>query len=484
MEKMSIKKNVFYNSIYTILNIVFPLITFPYASRCLLAEGMGKVAFYTAVSNYAMILGSLGISTYGIRKVAQEKENKENLTKTVSELFLLNMFFSICVFFVLLLLSFVVPKLRSDFNLLIINCIYILLAPLGLDWAYSGLEQYKYITLRSFVCKFISLVLLFIFVHDASDYVVYAMVIAFSGASAWIINFVHIRKFITKPYLSRKFEFKVHIKPMLLLFSSLLAVNIYTNVDTIMLGVIAGDKQVGYYTVATKVKTVMLALVNAISAVLLPRMSIFFRNGEYSLFKQTINKSISTIFCIAIPCTIFFEISAVEIINILGGPGYDDSIVCMQIMMPILLISGFSNITGNQILIPCGNEKIFMIAVVCGAIVNIFMNALLMPKYCAIGAAIATVVAEVVQMSVQTWGAKKYLKNNINYKYIFKIIAISIVIGLIISRIDICLDISNVYALFGIKCVGYFGGYVVFLILTQDAIIINFPNKKLIRINK
>ena len=451
---------------------------FSYASRCLMAEGMGRVSFYTSVANYALMLGSLGISTYGIRKVAQSRSDIKHLTKIIEELFLLNVFFTSCVVCILLIISFFVPRLNEDLGLLSINCLYVMLAPLGMDWAYSGLEQYRYITIRSFICKLCSLILLFLLVHDKNDYFIYACIVVFAATSSWIINFVHIRKFISSIYGISEIGFRQHIKPMLLLFSSLLAVSIYTNVDTIMLGFIGSDEQVGYYTVATRIKSVLLSLVNSVSAVLLPRMSFYLKNGDEDLFKSTVKRSISVIFFMAVPVMVFFEISAKEAIFILGGEGYEPAIIIMQIIMPILIISGFSNITGNQILIPQGKDFAFMQAVSFGAVIDIILNVIFMPRLLAVGAAIATLLAEVVQMSIQVRHSKEYLRKNVDYLYIFKLIIFSTIIGTLVSLLLLKVLIVENYVLgFALKGILFFGLYGILLFVTKDRIFVELLNE-------
>lgn len=472
IKEKSIKESIVFNMMYTFFNLAFPLISFPYAARCLLADGMGIVSFYSSIANYAVVIGAMGISTYGIRKVAQVRNSKAILTKTIEELFLLNEGISLFVVLVIIFCSFFVPRLRDSILLLTINCIYIAMAPFGLEWAFSGLELYKFIALRSFVFKIISLVLLFIVVHSPSDYIKYALIMTFSGAGSWIVNFIHIRKFVSSPFPLAKLSFRSHLKPMLLLFSSLLAVSIYTNVDIIMLGFIGGDRDVGYYVVATKIKMVLLALINSISTVLLPRMSFYVQNNSREQYQRIIKKSMGAIFEIAIPCVVFFEIAAVETIYLLGGEDYDRSVLCMQILMPILLISGFSNVVGNQILIPNGRDKAFLKAVTCGALCDIILNALLMPKYYAIGAATATLIAEIVQMSIQTYHATKELQGNVCFRRIVIIGLGSVCIGGITEAFIKTISLDSYVVNLLIKVIICGGLFIVMFLLQKESTLI------------
>ena len=473
MKTKSIKTNAVLNIIYTISNIIFPMITFPYVSRILLADGMGKVSFFTAVANYAVMIASLGISTYGIRATANVRNSKKELSKVTLELLIINFIATLAVIAVIITSIPFIEKFKADKVLLLINCCLIFCSSFSLNWLYSGLEQYSYITKRSIVFKLVSLILVFIFVHNIEDYNKYAAITVFSTSSSYLINLWYAKNFVSLRKV-KKLNFRKHLKPMLLLFASILAVNIYTNLDTVMLGFISGDREVGLYTIAVKIKWLLLSVVNAISAVLLPRLSYYLSQKKFDEFNKILKKSFSIILMISVPLTIFFIFEAKDSIIILGGADYINATPCMQIIMPILLISGFSNITGNQILIPMRKDACFMKAVTMGAIIDIGLNILLMPKLASIGAAIATLIAECVQMVVQLKYSFKYVKKNIDKKSIFKILIASFIssIILIISRSIIQFTYANVviraFLRIAIFAIIYFGSYWIILMLQKE----------------
>lgn len=428
LKNSSIKTNAVLNIIYKLSSLIFPLLVYPYVSRVLTSEYLGKVAFFNNLASYGLLIGSIGISTYGIRAVASVRDNKEKLSKTVSELLLLNSIITFVVIVVLGISAIGVSKFKSNSILFIITMAQIAIAPLSMDWLYSGLEQYGYITKRAIVFKVVSFVLIITFVHSRKDYAKYAFIMAVSCMGNYICNFLHSFKFVN--YRGKqKLQLARHLKPSLILFASLLAVSIYTSLDSLMLGFINGDNAVGLYDVAVKGKTVILSLINAISAVLLPRLSYYVAKDDSEQYAVTLQKSIKYILMIAVPLMVFFEIEAFDTINILGGSSYADAVLCMQILMPILVISGFSNITGNQILIPHGLDSCFTKAVACGAIIDLILNLIMMPKYSIYGAAIATLIAEIVQMSVQSFYSRKYLKGQIDVKDIIGILAVAVLSG-------------------------------------------------------
>lgn len=454
MKEKSVKRNALFNVIYTITNMLFPLITYPYVTRVLSATGMGKVSFFTSVSNYAVMIGSLGISTYGIRAVAKVRENKKELSKVATELFVLNSFITALVVVALVLSIHFVDKFSKEPMLLLINLVVIATAPFGLNWLYTGMEQYEYITKRTISLKTISVLMVFFLVKGKSDYPIYAVIMAFSSVGAYACNLIYSRNFVSFSFNNR-LNYRRHLVPMLLLFASILAVSVYTNLDTIMLGFINGDREVGLYTVASKVKWLLLSAVNAISAVLMPRLSNYISNHKTDKYNSMLKKSVSFIFLITVPLSIYFTIEAFDVVMLLGGSDYKDAVLCMQFLMPILVISGFSNVTGNQILIPKGKDYQFMRAVATGAIIDIILNMALMPRLAALGAAIATLIAELIQMGIQLHYSKREIAININYRTVINSVIAGGIAGgvVVITRLLVVNSFINLLltsAVFGI----------------------------------
>lgn len=481
MKIHSVKYNAIYNIIYTLSNIVFPLITFPYVSRILMATGNGKVNFFSSIATYGTTVASLGISTYGIRAVAKVRDDKNKLSKLTSELLIIN---SIGTFLVIgtLIASFAfVNKFQNELGLFVVTCLTILMSTIGMNWLYSGLEQYDYITRRSILFKFISLVLVFIFVRTKKDYLNYSIIMAFSTVGSYVLNFIYARKFINYKFNIFNMNLKKHMQPTLLLFSSILAVSIYTNLDTVMLGFYSGDRAVGLYTVAVKVKWLLLMLINALSAVLLPRLSKHVEENNLDTFRDIIKQSSDIIFFVSIPLTIFFMVTALDTIKLIGGSDYVSAAVCMQILMPILVISGFSNITGNQILIPFGKDKAFLYAVSTGALLNVIINIIILPKYGANGAAVATLIAEVSQMLIQSYFCRDVIKSAISLRSFMHYLSASVVAGFFILIMNMFYNSNPILNLLVYSII--FGCiYVTYLCLIRDRFVMSSLKKLNIRV--
>ncbi|OUO92926.1 flippase [Cloacibacillus sp. An23] len=421
MQQTSLRKNAILNIVYRLSSIVFPLITYPYVSRVLTTENMGRISFFSSLSNYMLLIGSLGIYTYGVRIVAQARDSRRDLSIIVKELLILNSAVTGVTLAVLIFFVVFTEKFQNNMSLFVISCLQIAMAPLGIEWLYGGLEQYGYIARRAISLKIASLILIFIFVKDKNDYVIYATITCIGYIANYLCNFIHSMKFIDWN-VNTKWQFKRHINSVLVLFASMLAINVYTNVNIIMLGIICGNRAVGLYDIASKGQLVLLSLINSVSSVLFPRLSYYLMTNDIKSYNAVLNESVSVILSIAIPIAAFFSLEARNIILVLGGEEYLPAANCMRILAPILIISGFSNITGNQILLPHGHDGAFMKAVSAGALVAIMLNLFFMPRYCFLGAAMVTLFAEFVQMSIQFIYSRKYLRNNVDLSEIIKII--------------------------------------------------------------
>lgn len=409
----TIKHNAIINSVMTVANVIFPLVTFPYVSRILGVEEMGNISFFSSVASYATIVSSLGISTYGIRACAQVREDKEKLSKTVEELVTINFIMTVITLVFVGFSAVIIPKFSQGRTLLIINCVGVALNVVGINWMYSALEQYDYIAIRSLLAKLFSMICVFSIIKTSEDCWKYAAITVLAASGSNILNLIHSRKFICwKMYDG--YHLRKHISSMLIMFSSTLAINIYTNLDTVMLGFVGNEHEVGLYTIAVKIKFVLLNIINSLSVVLLPRLSFYIAQNYLEKFNEALKRSIRIVLEMAIPFTVFFMIFAQESILILAGDDYLEAVPCMQITMPILIISGISNITGNQILIPNQQEKFFLRAVMLGAMVDLIFNILFIRYLGCVGVAIATLIAELTQTLYQIICSKRYLKDNVD----------------------------------------------------------------------
>lgn len=409
MKNKSLKKNAALNMVKTIMGLIFPLITFPYASRILQPSGLGKVNFAHSIISYFSMIAALGINTYAVREAAKLREDKAALTKFVKEILTINMTSTVIAYLLLSFTILFVPYF-SEYRVLLVVCSgTILFTTLGMDWLYTALEEFSYITIRSILFQFLSLILLFVFVHTQEDYLKYASISVISSVGSNICNFIHARKYIS---ITEKIKKTLchHLKPIFTLFAMSVAVSIYTALDTTMLGFIAGDEQVGFYTAATKINKIVLAVITAASAVLLPRLSYYISQHENEQFFNLSAKALNLIILLSLPCAVGLSLVARPVVLLLSGVSYESAIPVMQIMNPIIVAISLSGLIGIQIFMPLGKEKLTLVSVILGAVINFTLNLILIPKHGALGAGVATICAESSVTLFQLILARKYFE--------------------------------------------------------------------------
>lgn len=469
----SIKINFVMNSILTMSSFIFPLITFPYVSRILLPSGIGKVSLATSVITYFTMFAQLGIPTYGIRACAKVRDNRRELTKVSQELLIISIIMSAISYMILFILLFSVPKFRCEKELYVILSFTILLTAIGMEWLYKALEQYTYITMRSVIFKFIALIAMFFLVHKQTDYVVYGGITIFAASASNILNLFNAYKYINlKPV--GNYNFKRHIKPALIFFAMSCATTIYTNLDTVMLGFMTTDADVGYYNAAVKIKVILVSVVTSLGTVLLPRASYYIQMGELKEFRRITKKALNFVFLMAMPLMLYFIYFAKEGIFFLSGDNYVGAIIPMQMIMPTLLLIGITNILGIQILVPTGREKIVLYSEIVGAIVDVIINALLIPVYASTGAAIGTLIAEFAVFFVQIYILRDEILDAFRHIPYVKII-IALLFGSIISLGVKMLNVGCFFSLI-ISSILFFGPYGVVLLILKEELILEIFN--------
>lgn len=405
-QKKSLTLNILMNAILTMSQFLFPLLTFPYISRILLPAGMGKVSFATSVVSYFALFAQLGIPTYGIRACARVSDDKEALTRTVQELFLINLVMSVLAYVALFGAILFVPRLHQEKELFLIVGLTILFNAIGMEWLYKALEQYTYITVRSILFKLIAILAMFLLVHEQSDYMIYGGVSILASSASNVFNFIHLYHYISLKPVGH-YNFRQHFKAVFIFFAMSCATTIYTNLDTVMLGFLTSDAEVGYYNAAVKIKSILVSVVTSLGVVLLPRASYYVECKLMDKFCRITHVALNFVILISVPLTVYFILFAKEGIFFLSGAEYEASIVPMQIIMPTLIFIGMTNIMGIQMLIPLGKERVVLYSEIAGAVADLLLNVALIPSMASAGAAIGTVVAESVVFAVQFWALRK-----------------------------------------------------------------------------
>lgn len=393
MEK-SIKINFIYNLLNTVTSLLFPLITFPYVSRILMPEGIGLVNFYQSIIQYIVLLSSLGIPMYAIRETAKCRDDKQKCSITTLEILSLHFILTFIGYLIVFILCCSVSEIKNNITLFLILSAQLFFTVIGCDWFYQGVEDFKYITIRSIIVRILSVIFLFIFVKSREDILLYGIYCVAGIYAGNIFNFIRLRKYLDFSIIRKLKPFR-HLKPALKIFVLNLITSLYVNLNSVMLGFIKGPESVGFFSAATKITQLLLGLTNALGTVMLPRLSNLIANNNYTEFNRLSNIAIKFMFAVTLPLSIAVIMLADNLILLLSGNAYIESIPTLQIISFIIFAIGLSGVLGIQILYPQGKESIVIKSTAVGAVINLLLNFILIPKFSHHGAAVATLLAEI-----------------------------------------------------------------------------------------
>lgn len=408
LKVFSVKANFAFNTVRTVLSFLFPLILFPYVSRVLGPNGLGRVEFANSIVSYFVLFTALGIPTYGMREIARVRDNVFERSRTLWELTLVLTCTVAAGYVCYFLLAAFVPAFRAEWLLYCVVCPTIFLSDFSYEWFYVGIEDQKYITVRYVLIKIVQLALVFLCVRDASHYIRYAAVVVGLNGVSTLFNIARLEKYVRAvPF--RELRPARHFKPVLVIFASVVATNVYTHLDVTMIGFFCGEREVGFYTTANKIVRIVITIVTALSAVIVPRIENCLKKGDVEGHRYYLNLSLHYILLLAVPCCIGIYALASDVILLFAGREFAEAVGTVRLLAPIVLLVGMANFVGLQILYPHRKEICYTTSVSVAAIANAVCNLILIPRFAQNGAAVGTLIAEGLGLLLQILFARKFL---------------------------------------------------------------------------
>lgn len=472
----SVKVNYILNLINTGSQMLFPLITFPYACRVIEADGIGQVNFFTSIIGYISLFTSLGIPMYAIREIARVRNDIRAMNITAMEILLLHSLLTLVGYFIVVILACFVPEINNDVPLFAVLSLTLFFNAIGCEWFYQGIEDFKYITIRGLIIKVISVILLFIFVKTKTDLLYYGLYTVIGILGGNIFNFLRLRKFIHRDnIIFTQLNIFRHLVPALKVFSLNVVTSIYLQLNPVMLGFMKSALAVGYFTAATKLMMMIMKLSSCLGAVMMPRVSNLIAENKNTEFKHLIQKSYDFTLAISFPLVVLLLFCAPTIVYSLCGKEFSPAILTSQIIAPIILMVGVSNVMGIQVLYPKGKINVVIMCCLIGAIVDLFFNIALIPIFSYNGTAVAYLLAEVATTVSMYFMGRKYIpityikKNHLHY------LAGGILMSIALYAIGrLNLPILAILIMQG--CCGILL-YLVFLLLCKDVFIMQVLSK-------
>lgn len=407
MKERSLKLNMVLNAVKSLMGIIFPLISFPYVAKTLSVDDLGQYNFANSIVGYFLLFAQLGISSYAVREGALIRDNKAKLKKFSSEMLTINMLSTLITYIVFFVCLIGVPKFHNYTILLLIFGLQIIFTTIGTEWIFGIFEDYLFITLRSILIQFVSILLLFVCVRKQGDVIPYAAVTVLANVGANVINCICAQRKI-KFGLTNKPNLKQHLKPILIIFATALACTIYVNSDITVLGFICSDYNVGLYSVSTKIYTVLKTVATSTLMVAIPRLSYYIGNNNISEYNKQLREIVQMIIVLITPVMIGAIMLRKEIILLLADETYMDAEISLVILCFALPVCTFATFVGQCILMPMKEEKVIFKATMISAAVNLILNFILIPIFKQDAAAFTTLLAEGIALLIQGRYARKY----------------------------------------------------------------------------
>lgn len=467
----SLKVNMILNAIKGLMSVIFPLISFPYVSKILGVENIGKYNFANSFIVYFILIAGLGISTYSIREGARIRECKEELEKFVAQMVTVNFIAMIISYGLLFMCLTFVHELQEYRELIIILSTQILFTTLGVEWIFSIFEDYLFITIRSIFAQLISLLLLFVFVKTKEDVNVYAIITALASAGSGIFNYFRAKKYV-KIRLTNKLNLAKHFKSIMVMFAMAVSVKIYVSSDVVILGLMSGDYAVGIYSVSSKVYTIVKSLLSSILIVSIPRLSMLLGQNKVQQFKAVANDVYNTLMSILLPAMIGIVLLRKQIIILISDETFVSANVSLAILTIALLFCFGAWFWAQCVLIPYKRETFVFKATFISAIINIVLNIILIPHGQENAAAFTTLISEGVSFILCAHEGARYLKIKGCMKTIFKILlgcVVMVTYIILINMLDLKLIESLVVTIGGAVVI-----YIVVEIMVKNESVISF----------
>ncbi|MBN2656115.1 MAG: flippase [Spirochaetales bacterium] len=392
MSQNSLRSNFLFTFLYKLTMLLFPLVTFPYASRILGPEGIGQVNFAKSFSQYFIMIATLGIPIYGIREIAKRRDDLPSLKKTFTQLIVLSSVFALFSSALYFFLVFSIPRFASSRVIFSYFGISIFLSVFTIDWFFNGLEAFQKVAIRSVIVKVVSIAGLLLLVKTKEDTDKYALIFVLLYLGDSLLNCIMSWRYLDFSFKAA--DLKAHLKPVILFSVLSVSTTVFQNLDSVMLGFLDSDISVGLYNSAIKINRIIIVLVTTITTVLIPRLSYYKEKNQMKEFYETIQKSVSGILFVAVPSAAGLILLAREILLLFSGSGFLSAGNTMIVLSALIPIVGISQMLSLQILIPMNEEKMVLRAYVLGAAVNFILNLVLIPIYSNLGAALATLTSE------------------------------------------------------------------------------------------
>jgi O-antigen/teichoic acid export membrane protein len=419
MARGNVKRNYIFNVSYQILSIITPLITTPYVSRVLGAAEIGKYSFTASVVSYFTLFAGMGTALYGSREISYLQGDKQNRSIVFWNTEILSCITVLIVSTIYFIFALQQNKYKLFYIILSLN---ICTVAADITWLFQGLEEFEKIVIRNSAFKLLNIVYIFAFINTKNDIYKYVLGICGFNFLSALFMWVYLPRYVNKINLQEIKPFK-NIKTVLSLFVPTIAISVYTVLDSSMIGWLCNNSvQNGYYEQASKISRFSSTFVTSLGPVMIPRIGSLYNSGDENGVRKYIYKSYTFAWFLSFPICFGLVAISDNLVPWFLGSSFNGSISILKIFGFLMIALGINNTTGEQYLIPTGQQALFTKSVIIGAISNFCCNMILIPQFGAAGAAIGSVIAEAVIACTQLFFVRHELSIkriiNLSVKYL------------------------------------------------------------------
>lgn len=466
--KPTLSKNIVYNLILTVSSYIFPLLTFPYITRVLGPDSYGAANFILSIVDYAVMLSSLGIVTVGIREIAKCNGDESRLNSTFSSMLSLHMTFALIIGATYVATIFAIGEFRDNYPAYLVGLIKIVSNVFLIEWLYSGLQNFRYITIRSISVKVLYVGAIFMFVHAQGDYLIYILITVLQVFINAAINWQYSHRFVSFRFSLA--NYRNYLSSALSLGVTTVLWSFYGTFIIMYLGFVCSDASVGYYSASTRLYSILLSILTAFNLGLMPYINSLYGQGEQNAVAGAIGKALNFVMMLALPMAVFCFVMADDIITVIAGPQYQESILLFRIIILNLILVAVSQVTEMQVLVTLNKTKQILLSTGISVIGAVLIMVFFAQEYGALAAAYAVTLPHLLEASLYYYFARKNMSFNFPWRPIFRYLLLSLLIVGIVLLLRV--SSSNPYIRLFLASFAAAVFYMVSLALMKDSMVL------------
>ena len=433
---MKVIKNYLYNLSYQILTIILPIITVPYVTRIFTSEDLGNYAFYNSIVSYFSLFAMLGIGIYGTKQIAAASD----VSSTFWNIYAIQFVASLLALSVYLIAVFSILQMSTTISLIL--GVVLLTKMLDISWLFSGKEDFKKITLRNTVVKVTGVISIFTFIKSSEDLYLYVFLIVIFDFLGQLVMWIPAKQFLNRPIFNLE-SIKKNLRPTILLFLPQVAISLYVVLDRTLLGILGSYSDVGIYEQGQKLISILLTVVNSLGAVMLPRVANLLSERRDKEAQNMVKFSFILYNLIIFPMIFGFIAINEVFVKLFLGQNFQDVKYVLYIIVFNIMLVGWTNILGFQVLVVRNKNKEYMLSTTIPAFVSVAVNIAVIPFFGYIGASITCVIVEILVFAIQWYYSRNIINKNLLFnKDLVKIICSSLVMfgAVILCKMTLGLD--------------------------------------------